>query len=220
MITGPTGSPFVSRVEVSAASAPAGSTASVELLVKGLVDRGVARFTRSDANPEPAQGSKGDPTLVPVLCRTEASPLFLRDYTTAHYVGAQESHDWMFGEGWYPVERDAAGPFRWTGAEWAHLWVPLVPTGPLLVRLEATSAIGPGASADVALRVNGVEQEHQEVRAGRDAYEWTVPANAWVSGHNRLEIGISSLVRLPEESHDKRSLGLKVRQVGLVSLSQ
>ena len=68
--------------------------------------------------------------------------------------------------------------------------------------------------------MNGLDQARQEVRAGRDAYEWTVPANAWVSGNNRLEIGVSSLVQLPEQSHDKRKLGLKVRQVGLVSLGQ
>ena len=146
--------------------------------------------------------------------------MFLKDYTTAHYVLAQQSHDRMFGDGWYPVERDGAGPFRWTGAEWAHLWIPLASVGSLLVRVEATSAIGPGESAEVGLRVNGLDQPRQEVHAGRDAYEWTVPADAWVSGNNRVEIGISSLVQLPEQSHDKRKLGLKVRQVGLVSLGQ
>jgi hypothetical protein len=201
----PVGSPYVNRVEVSTPGSPAGSIASVELLIKGLVDRAVAR------------GTERNSTAV-TICRTQSSPLFLKDYTTAHYIRAQESQDWMFGEGWYPVERDNAGPFRWTGAEWAHLWVPLAPAGSFLVRLEATSAIGPDASANVALRVNGVEQAHQKVMAGQDVYEWTVPASAWISGNNRLEIGISSLVRLPEGSHDDRALGLKVRQIGLVSL--
>jgi hypothetical protein len=200
--------PFVSRVEVSASSLPPGVIASVELLVKGTVERTVARIRRSA------------PEQMPVLCRAEpAVPLFARDYTTAHYIVAQESHDRMFGDGWYPVERDGAGPFRWTRAEWAQLWVPLASVGSLLVRVEATSAIGPGESAEVGLRVNGLDQPRQEVRAGRDAYEWTVPADAWVSGNNRVEIGISSLVQLPEQSRDKRKLGLKVRQVGLVSLN-
>jgi hypothetical protein len=201
----PVGSPYVSRVEVSTPGAPAGSVASVELLIKGLVDRAVGRGTERTSDAV-------------TLCRTQSSPLFLKDYTTAHYIRAQESQDWMFGEGWYPVERDKAGPFRWTGAEWAHLWVPLAPAGSFLVRLEATSASGPGASANVTLRVNGVEQAHQTVVAGQDVYEWTVPASTWISGNNRLEIGISSLVRLPETSHDDRTLGLKVRQIGLVSL--
>jgi hypothetical protein len=71
----------------------------------------------------------------------------------------------------------------------------------------------------VAVRVNGVEQAHHQVVAGQDVYEWTVPASAWISGNNRLEIGISSLVRLPEGSHDDRTLGLKVRQIGLVALN-
>jgi hypothetical protein len=203
----PGGAPFVTRIELSGASLPEGVIASAELLVKGTVARAVAHVSRSGS------------AEMPHLCRTEAAPLFLNDYTTSHYLVAQESHDRMFGDGWYPVERDGAGPFRWTGAEWAHLWVPLAPDGALLVRLEATSAIGPGASAEVALRVNGFDQPPQEVRAGHDAYEWTVPASAWVSGNNRLEFGISSLVRLPESSHDKRALGLRVRQIGLVSLN-
>jgi hypothetical protein len=198
------GAPFVSRVEVSALSAPRGVIASAELLVKGRVARAVGRFSGSPSSQQA------------VLCRAEPSPLFLNDYTTAHYVLARESHTWMFGDGWYPVERDAAGPFRWTGAEWAQLWVPLAPAGSILVRLEATPAIGPDQSAEIALRVNGFEQPRQEFRGGQDAYEWTVPASAWVSGNNRLEIGISSLVQLPQ-SHDKRPLGLKVRQIGLVS---
>ncbi|MGH9148155.1 MAG: hypothetical protein ACRD1Q_15700, partial [Vicinamibacterales bacterium] len=202
------GGPFVSRVEVSTPLPPAGVIASVELLVKGTVERAVARTSGSSPGP------------MPLLCRTEASPLFLKDYTTAHYVLAQESQDRMFGDGWYPVERDGAGPFRWTGAEWAQLWIPLASVGSLLVRVEATSGIGRDESAEVGLRVNGLDQPRQEVHAGRDAYEWIVPADAWVSGNNRLEIGISSLVRLPEQSHDKRTLGLKVRQVGLVSLGQ
>jgi hypothetical protein len=207
LVTPPAGSPFVSRVEVVAPLEPSGLVASVELLVKGLVGGAVARL------------AAGEQTRMPVLCRTAPSPLFLNDHTTAHYILAQESQDWMFGEGWYPVERDGAGAFRWTGAEWAQLWVPLAPVGAMLVRLEATSAVGADGSADVALRVNGVEQGHQKVVAGQDAYEWTVPAGAWVSGNNRLEIGISSLVRLPVGSHDDRALGLKVRQIGLVSLN-
>jgi hypothetical protein len=80
----------------------------------------------------------------------------------------------LLGAGWSEVETDHAGPYRWIRGREARL---VVPASPRAWRTLTVEAFGPAgdAAATLLLRVGGVDLDPQRLRAGWQAYTWTVP---------------------------------------------
>lgn len=124
-----------------------------------------------------------------------------------------------FGTGWHEVERSNAGEeFRWTSAREAEVLVPLATTGVITVRLRAAPFEFPGSPPSmVTLKVNSKELASRHLGSGWNVHEWTVPAESWHAGFNRLVVS-SSRVASPAAlglSADTRSLGIAVSELSL-----
>jgi hypothetical protein len=125
----------------------------------------------------------------------------------------------MFGMGWHAMEHAAAGlTFRWTGAKQAEVLVPLARTGAIRVRVRALPFDFPGSPPHaLSLVLNGVPFDARPMSADWDNYEWSIPAIAWLTGFNRLQIGSSTLASpsAVQRSTDTRQLGIAVSELTL-----
>ncbi|MGE0361822.1 MAG: hypothetical protein AB7H93_16140 [Vicinamibacterales bacterium] len=121
--------------------------------------------------------------------------------------------DAYFGSGWHLVERDAAGPFRWTDQR----AVTLLPSAAgRRVGLVLTTRAAAGR-ARVALFVNGWPAGEREVAGPSAEYRWEVPAGVWVEGTNELALEIAPTVRPADRGEgDQRRLGLAVTSLRVV----
>lgn len=129
------------------------------------------------------------------------------------------SGETWFGRGWHGAERSTAGQdFRWTAAEEAEVLVPLARTGSIVVRLRAGPFVHPGSARPaIGLTVNAATLPPQPMTNASSVYEWTVPADVWHSGFNRLVVS-SSTIASPAAvgvSSDTRSLGVAVSELSL-----
>lgn len=124
-----------------------------------------------------------------------------------------------FGAGWHGVEHSNAGvEFRWTSAREAEVLVPLARTGTIAVRLRVSPFEYPGSPRSlVTLTVNSMKLESRPISAGWGVYEWTVPANIWHAGFNRVAVDSSRLASPAALglSGDTRSLGVAVSELSL-----
>jgi hypothetical protein len=128
-------------------------------------------------------------------------------------VVADDSRDELFGDGWHPVEEDAAGGFRWTAAPAAHVLVPLGRVSAIRVGVRARVWEDADAQDVVGLRVNGHRLEPLAVAHGWGTYEWSVPADAWRVGVNDVVVESPRLRRPASGSPDTRLLGIAVREI-------
>ena len=81
------------------------------------------------------------------------------------------------------------------------------------MRVRATPFIYPGAPPiTIGLKVNSQILSGQPMKSGWNIYEWTVPAEAWHEGFNRLAVTTSHLASPAAIglSSDSRSLGIAV----------
>jgi hypothetical protein len=124
-----------------------------------------------------------------------------------------------FGAGWHGPERSNEGlDFRWTSAREAEVLIPLTKLGTITVRVRAA----PFTSADspintIGLKVNAETFPAQPLQRGVGTYEWTVPAEAWHEGFNRLALTVSNLASPSAAglSSDTRMLGLAISDLSL-----
>ncbi|GEM_PF-6288097 len=123
------------------------------------------------------------------------------------------------GWGWHDLERDGAGPFRWTRGTEAGVLVQLVSPSPLTVELRATAAVTnlTGKSVTVELSVNGVPVGEYGMEGGEGVYRWEVPITRWRVGMNHLTWQLSAAARPAAlgVSDDQRDLGISVRALRL-----
>jgi hypothetical protein len=123
----------------------------------------------------------------------------------------------LLGVGWYGIDRSAAHPFRWTGAEAVAL-VPSARVGPILVRVEAMPP-DQADPLDVALAVNGEPLGARRMSRGFRVYEWQVPSALWLAATNELRLSASATARRVDRgASGTRELGLAVRRVSLTRL--
>lgn len=124
-----------------------------------------------------------------------------------------------FGAGWHGPEISTEGvDFRWTSAREGEVLIPLTKLGAIAVRLRASPFIYPGSPAvTIGLKVNSQSVVGRPMKSGWDTYEWTVPAEAWHEGFNRLAVTTSHLASPAAVgmSSDSRSLGIAVSDLSL-----
>ena len=101
-------------------------------------------------------------------------------------------------------------------SDYGVLLVPASRDGSVRVRLQAVPASGEGELTFIALRVNDVfEATPIAMSSTPSAYEWVIPATAWVAGTNELLLTVSSTVRSTSQHTDGRSLGLAFQKITL-----
>jgi Protein O-mannosyl-transferase TMEM260-like len=106
---------------------------------------------------------------------------------------ARDDQAQLVGAGWSEVESDAAGAFRWMTATTSRLVLPSVGlAAPRRIRLEALQADASGART-IALRINGVDQGAQTLRAGWQGYEWVLPPQSLSAGSNEVTMVVDRL---------------------------
>jgi transmembrane protein TMEM260 (protein O-mannosyltransferase) len=124
-----------------------------------------------------------------------------------------------FGAGWHGPEISNEGvDFRWTSAREAEVLIPLTRLGTVTVRVRAAPFSYPGSSATtIALKVNAETLAERRMQPGSGFYEWTVPAELWHEGFNRLAIAASKLTSPASvgQSADTRMLGVAVSELSL-----
>jgi hypothetical protein len=124
-----------------------------------------------------------------------------------------------FGAGWHGPEISNEGiNFRWTSAREAEVLIPLTRLGIVTVRVRAAPFNYPGSSATgIALKVNGQTLQERRMQPGSAIYEWTVPAEVWHQGFNRLAVSASNLASPATvgQSSDTRMLGVAVSDLSL-----
>ena len=129
------------------------------------------------------------------------------------------SGDNSFGAGWHAAELSNEGvDFRWTSAREAEVLIPLTRLGTITVRVRAASFAYPGAPpASIGLKVNAETLPPRPMQSGSVVYEWTVPAELWHQGFNRLAFTTSNLTSPAAvgPSADTRTLGIAVSAVSL-----
>ncbi len=172
----------------------------------GQPDIAVARASVDLNNPRRA-----------TLCGWSGRDFFEAD--REEHVAFGSAGENSFGAGWHGAERsNDAVDFRWTSAREADVLVPLAKTGPITVRLRATPFEYPGSSRPVvALTINAVKFGPQSMHSGWNVYEWTVPAEVWRQGFNRLTVVTSTLASPARVglSSDTRLLGVAVSELFL-----
>jgi hypothetical protein len=124
-----------------------------------------------------------------------------------------------FGAGWHDSERSNEGAdFRWTAAREAEVLIPLTKLGAITVRVRATPFVYPGSpAASIGVKINSHTLSGQSMKSGWNIYEWTVPADVWHEGFNRLAVTTSHLASPAAIglSSDSRSLGIAVSDLSL-----
>ncbi|HEU4938686.1 MAG TPA: DUF2723 domain-containing protein [Vicinamibacterales bacterium] len=124
-----------------------------------------------------------------------------------------------FGAGWHAPELSNEGvDFRWTAAREAEVLIPLTRIGTIMVRVHAAPFTYPGAQAtSIGLKVNGETLPARPMQSRVGAYEWSVPAEMWHQGFNRLALTASTLASPAAVglSSDTRTLGIAVSDVSL-----
>ncbi len=124
-----------------------------------------------------------------------------------------------FGSGWHGSERSNENvEFRWTAAREAEVLIPLTKLGAITVRLRAAPFVYPGSPANtIGLKVNAATLTAQPMQPGVSTYEWTVPAEVWHEGFNRLAVTASNLASPATVglSSDTRLLGIAVSDLSL-----
>jgi transmembrane protein TMEM260 (protein O-mannosyltransferase) len=124
-----------------------------------------------------------------------------------------------FGAGWHGPEISSQGEdFRWTSAREAEVLIPLTRLGTVTVRVRAAPFIYPGSSAmAIALKVNAKTLPERRMHPGPGIYEWSVPAEVWHQGFNRLAVIASDLASPATVglSSDTRLLGVAVSEMSL-----
>ena len=124
-----------------------------------------------------------------------------------------------FGAGWHGPEISNEGvDFRWTSAREAEVLIPLTKLGTVTVRLRAAPFSYPGSpTLAIALKVNGETLPERRMQPGSATYEWTVPAEIWHEGFNRLAVTASNLASPAAAglSSDSRMLGVAVSDLWL-----
>jgi hypothetical protein len=124
-----------------------------------------------------------------------------------------------FGSGWHGSERSNENvEFRWTAAREAEVLIPLTKVGAITVRLRAAPFVYPGSPANaIGLKVNAATLTARPMQPGVSTYEWTVPAEVWHEGFNRLAVTASNLASPATVglSSDTRLLGIAVSDLSL-----
>ena len=124
-----------------------------------------------------------------------------------------------FGAGWHGAERSNEGvDFRWTSAREAEVLIPLTKLGTITVRVRAAPFTYAGsATMAIGLKVNAETMTARPMQPSVGTYEWTVPAEAWHEGFNRLAVTASHLASPAAVglSSDARPLGVAVSGLSL-----
>ncbi|MEZ5319788.1 MAG: hypothetical protein R2752_20470 [Vicinamibacterales bacterium] len=202
--------PYALRLETAAAS----GRSMLALRLGGSAPIAVARLEGDGSRP-PADGESGPADTVRICSAMRGIGLFADVATTRETVPLGDAD--LFAYGWDRLEYQGARRRRWTRVPRAELLVPLARTMSLDVEIEIEAAGRPGTVATLA--VNDAFTASLTLEAGVRVYRWSVPAEAWRIGMNRLTLGTSALVRPSDvsDSRDDRELGLSVSGVGLVS---
>jgi hypothetical protein len=120
-----------------------------------------------------------------------------------------------FASGWHGLEtQPPSGRVRWM-SDYGVMLVPSSRDGAIRVHLQAMpAAAGEDDVTMVMLKVNDVFASAPVVMAaGTAAYEWMVPAIAWVAGTNELMFSVSHTS--PSGRRDGRTPGLALRELTL-----
>jgi hypothetical protein len=102
-------------------------------------------------------------------------------------VMARDEQAQLTGTGWSAVDHDATGPYRWMTAPVARLVLPVAGPAPRSIRIHAMLESA-GVGATVRLRVNRTELPSQALRAGWQAYEWSLPPGSVARGTNEAVV--------------------------------
>jgi hypothetical protein len=150
---------YVYRIAVGASD---GEAASVLMALGGVPQAAAGRVTG---------GSPGGAAVFRIdtqgLLRTP-------DLATELLVMSRDDQSQLIGEGWSAVDWDEVSPYRWMTRTDARLLLPVAGPNARRVRIQALLEPG-GAPTRIGLRVNGIDLPQQGLRAGWDAYEWTLP---------------------------------------------
>jgi hypothetical protein len=113
--------------------------------------------------------------------------------------------DDYFGTGWYGAGQVDGQLMRWMSPTGAML-VPFERRGDVTVALDAllpVEALARGSGSVLRLTVNDAFHAAEvAMRAGRQRYEWTIPARAWVTGTNELLFSVSPATRRVADGRD------------------
>jgi len=181
-------------------------TEMVDLVLGTTVRAGVASIDRSSAD-------RGADASVCALTLGNFA-LFAGTLDGLERVMADESREELFADGWYPIEQDEAGGFRWTSAIDAHVLAPMVAVaGPVKVSLRARFGPNVDASDAISIVANGRMLPVQTAVSGWGTYSWLVDGGAWREGLNDIAVHVARLTRASASGPDQRALGVAVREL-------
>ena len=167
------GDAMVYRVEFDAIA----GAVSVRLATGGIPGHAIGRVTRATTSHGRAD----------IFQEDTRGLLRSPDRRSEMLLMGRDAQAQLIGDGWSDVDRDAAGPFRWTTGAEARLVLPVSSDTTRLIRVQALSE-GRGPSSAIALRVNGERLASQPLQSGWHVYEWAVPPGRLRPGINEASV--------------------------------
>jgi hypothetical protein len=159
--------------------APANVAASVILALGGIPRHGTARV----------DGQKSGATA----CRIDTLGLLRTpDRATELLTMGRDEQAQLIGDGWSPVDFDAAGPFRWMSSTEARFVLPVTQPASRRIRVQVFRDARSPANT-LRLRLNATDLPWQPLRSGWNAYEWDVPPGTLVHGANEASLLVDRL---------------------------
>jgi hypothetical protein len=120
--------------------------------------------------------SRGRPSSAATLFRIDTYGLLRTpDRTSEALLMTRDDQSQLIGDGWSTVDWDAVSAYRWMTRTEARLVLPIAKPNARRIRIQALLEQG-GEPAVVGLRVDGIDLPSQPLRAGWNAYEWSLPA--------------------------------------------
>ena len=192
-VEGPRGAKNTYKIEIHA---PDAEPVSALLALGGIPDTVIGRATL---------GSPAD--AASVFSIDTAGLLRTPDSGSEVLVMARDEQAQLTGHGWSAVDWDPLGSYRWMTGPEARLVLPIAGPAARGIRIQALLESAPVA-ATVRLRLNRMDLPSQPLRAGWQAYEWSLPPGALEPGTNEAAVLVDGLPLQTGRSAGARGLAV------------